>query len=75
MDLTFGKVFTTPNMHKIHHHKEQEFTDTNYADIFILWDRIFGTFKYKDFKELQYGLDELNVPEKQSFWFLLKSPL
>ncbi len=74
LDLTIGLIFTTPNMHKIHHHKEQEFTDSNYADIFILWDRLFGTFKYKPVKELQYGLAEFDDPQKQKFDFLLKSP-
>lgn len=36
IDLSIGKIFTTPNMHKVHHHKDQEFTDSNYADIFII---------------------------------------
>jgi sterol desaturase/sphingolipid hydroxylase (fatty acid hydroxylase superfamily) len=74
LDKTVGLIITTPNMHKIHHDKVQEFTDSNYADMFILWGRLFGTYKHKDFKDLSYGLDEFNEPGKQSFWFLLKSP-
>lgn len=74
LDKTVGKIITTPNMHKIHHDIDQEFTDSNYADIFILWDRIFHTYKHKDFKDLEYGLHEFNEPEKQSFLYLLKSP-
>ena len=74
VDKTFGLIFTTPNLHKIHHEKDQHFTDSNYADIFILWDRLFGTYKYKPAEELQTGLEEFNEDKKQSFWYLLKSP-
>jgi len=74
IDTTFGKIFTTPNMHKIHHHQNQEYTDSNFADIFILWDRLFGTFKYTPVKQIPYGLQEFDDNKKQTFWYLLKSP-
>ena len=74
LDKTVGLVFTTPNMHKIHHEQDQYYTDSNYADIFILWDRLFGTFKYKPVEEIKFGLKEFEDEKKQSFWWLLKSP-
>jgi sterol desaturase/sphingolipid hydroxylase (fatty acid hydroxylase superfamily) len=74
MDTTIGKIFTTPNMHKIHHHQDQEYTDSNFADIFILWDRLFGTYKHTPVKQISYGLQEFNDNKKQTFWYLLKSP-
>ncbi|MBA2499231.1 MAG: sterol desaturase family protein [Chitinophagaceae bacterium] len=74
VDKTFGLVFTTPNIHKVHHEKDQFYTDSNYADIFILWDRLFGTYQYKPAEELQIGLDEFDDDKKQSFWYLIKSP-
>jgi sterol desaturase/sphingolipid hydroxylase (fatty acid hydroxylase superfamily) len=74
LDKTLGWVFTTPNLHKVHHEKDQYYTDSNYADIFILWDRIFGTYKYKPAEELQFGLAEFDDARKQSFLYLLKSP-
>ena len=74
LDKTVGLVFTTPNMHKIHHEQDQYYTDSNYADIFILWDRLFGTFKYKPIQEIKFGLREFEDEKKQSFWWLLKSP-
>jgi sterol desaturase/sphingolipid hydroxylase (fatty acid hydroxylase superfamily) len=74
IDKTFGWVFTTPNLHKVHHEKDQHYTDSNYADIFILWDRIFGTYKYKPAEELNIGLEEFDDDEKQKFWYLFKSP-
>ncbi len=74
IDKTVGLVFTTPNIHKVHHEKDQHYTDSNYADIFILWDRLFGTYKYKPAEELNIGLEEFNDEKKQTFWYLFKSP-
>ena len=36
-------VFTTPNLHHVHHHFQQPHTDRNYGNVFSLWDRMFGT--------------------------------
>ncbi|HUZ61079.1 MAG TPA: sterol desaturase family protein [Hanamia sp.] len=74
LNNTVGFIFTTPNMHKIHHHKDQEYTDSNYADIFIIWDRLFGTYTYVPVKQIPYGLDEFDDKKKQTFWYLIKSP-
>ncbi len=74
LDKTFGLIFTTPNMHKIHHDQEQPYTDSNFADIFILWDRIFGTFTHKPVEEIKFGLKEFNEDKKQNFLYLMKSP-
>ncbi|MEO7486337.1 MAG: sterol desaturase family protein [Ferruginibacter sp.] len=74
LDSTVGWVFTTPNMHKVHHEQDQYYTDSNFADIFILWDRIFGTFKYKPPSQIKFGLQEFDDNRKQTFWYLLKSP-
>jgi len=74
LDKTIGLVITTPNLHKIHHEQDQFHTDSNYADIFILWDRLFGTFTYKPADQLNIGLKEFNKPEQHSFWYLMRSP-
>ncbi len=74
LDKTFGLIFTTPNIHKVHHEQDQYYTDSNYSDIFIIWDKIFGTFKYKPVDEIKLGLKEFDEPNKQQFWYLLKSP-
>ena len=73
-DTLFGKVFVSPNLHKVHHHQRQEFTDSNYGFIFIFWDKFFGTYKYLPVKEIEYGLKEFDEPKKQTLWYLLKSP-
>jgi sterol desaturase/sphingolipid hydroxylase (fatty acid hydroxylase superfamily) len=74
VDRTLGLVFTTPNQHKVHHEKDQHYTDSNYADIFILWDRLFGTYRYKPVEEISFGLHEFDEDRKQTFWYLIKSP-
>lgn len=74
LDKTIGWVITTPNLHKIHHEQDEQHTNSNYADIFILWDRIFGTYTYKPAEEINVGLKEFDTPKKQTFWYLIKSP-
>ncbi|HYE54402.1 MAG TPA: sterol desaturase family protein, partial [Chitinophagaceae bacterium] len=46
IDKALSWVIVSPNMHKVHHHYEQPLTDTNYGNIFSIWDRLFGTFVY-----------------------------
>jgi len=74
LDKSFGLVFTTPNFHKVHHEQDQHFTDSNFADVLILWDRLFGTFKYKPVEQIKFGLKEFDEDKKQTFWYLMKSP-
>ena len=35
----------TPSHHRVHHGKNPEYIDKNYAGVFIIWDRMFGTFE------------------------------
>lgn len=73
-DNSFGKIIVSPNIHKVHHHQQQQFTDSDYGNIFIIWDKIFGTYKYLPVNEIKYGLEEFDSKQRQSFWFLLMSP-
>lgn len=58
LDKTLSFLFVTPNMHKVHHHFKQPLTDTNYGNIFSIWDRMFGTYAYvDDTTSLKYGVD------------------
>jgi sterol desaturase/sphingolipid hydroxylase (fatty acid hydroxylase superfamily) len=44
-------------MHKVHHHYKLPHTDTNYGNIFSIWDRLFGTFSYLPTEQIVYGID------------------
>lgn len=65
VDRALSWVFITPLMHKVHHHYTQPLTDTNYGNIFSIWDRLFGTFaQVDDVRELKYGIDTHMDPEE-----------
>jgi alkylglycerol monooxygenase len=38
-------VFVTPSNHRVHHAQNDIYLDRNYGGVFILWDRLFGTFQ------------------------------
>lgn len=74
LNNSFGLIFVMPDHHRVHHHQEQFYTDSNFADIFIVWDRIFGIFKLIPVEQMKYGLIEFEGEKKQSFLYLMKSP-
>lgn len=41
---TFGLLFNTPYHHEIHHARNRCYIDKNFAGVFIIWDKLFGTF-------------------------------
>ena len=74
-DRSVSYIFVSPNMHKVHHHWKQPYTDSNYGAIFSVWDRLFGTFKKLDPSQIRYGLDRYYPNEKdEDFLMLIKKP-
>ena len=50
-------IFNTPSHHRVHHGRNPEYIDQNYAGVFIIWDRLFGTFvEEKDDQPVEYGI-------------------
>jgi len=47
------RIFVTPSHHRVHHGQNQVYIDKNHGGVFIIWDRLFGTF--------QQELDEVPV--------------
>jgi sterol desaturase/sphingolipid hydroxylase (fatty acid hydroxylase superfamily) len=75
LDTALSYILVSPNMHKVHHHWKQPYTDTNYGAILSIWDRILGTFAHLDAQQIQYGLDRYYPNEKdEDFLLLLKKP-
>jgi sterol desaturase/sphingolipid hydroxylase (fatty acid hydroxylase superfamily) len=73
LDQWLRLLFVTPNMHKVHHSRYQRETDTNYSNIFSVWDRAFGTYTRRvDFGSLRYGLD--GTPGHRTVSGLLRMP-
>ncbi|ASM52047.1 hypothetical protein PESP_b0497 [Pseudoalteromonas espejiana DSM 9414] len=48
-------IFNTPSHHRVHHATNKQYLDKNYAGIFIIWDRMFGTFA-KEEAPVSYGV-------------------
>ncbi len=41
----FDRVFCSPSNHRVHHAVNDGYLDKNYGGIWVVWDRLFGTFK------------------------------
>ena len=75
LDLWISYFFVSPDMHKIHHHYRLPYTDSNYGNIFSIWDRLLGTFSYIDRKKIIYGVDVFpDVVKNTQIRSLLKQP-
>jgi alkylglycerol monooxygenase len=49
------KILNTPSHHRVHHGVNDQYLDKNYAGIFIIWDRMFGTF-IEESETPRYGI-------------------
>lgn len=48
-------VLNTPSHHRVHHGRDLKYIDRNHAGVFIIWDRMFGTFQEEE-EEPNFGL-------------------
>ncbi|MHA4895483.1 sterol desaturase family protein [Pedobacter sp. PWIIR3] len=48
-------IFVTPSIHGIHHASDEHYLDKNYGDVFVFWDKLFGTFQ-QELTPPKYGL-------------------
>ncbi len=75
LDNLLSYVFVSPDMHKVHHHYVLPYTDSNYGNIFSIWDRLFGTFMTLDRDAIVYGVDTFPDEEGNGrLGVLLKQP-
>ena len=66
VDTFLSYFIVSPDMHKVHHHYILPYTDSNYGNIFSIWDRLFGTFMTLPKEELIYGIDSHQKPEEHN---------
>ncbi|OBK10376.1 sterol desaturase family protein [Mycobacterium asiaticum] len=73
MPRWFEFIFNTPSHHRVHHGMDQPYLDKNYGGIFIIWDRLFGSFQKELFRP-HYGLtkqvDTFNIWKLQTHEYL-----
>ncbi len=74
LDKAISWLIVSPDMHKVHHHYVRPQTDSNYGNIFSIWDRLFGTFNYTPVEQLRYGLDVLDDRTDEDLSYQLKIP-
>ena len=57
MPSWFEAVMNTPSHHRVHHATNPKYLDMNFAGVFIVWDKMFGTFIEEDpNEEPVYGI-------------------
>ncbi|MBT4825787.1 MAG: sterol desaturase family protein [Flavobacteriaceae bacterium] len=75
IDRWISYFLVSPDMHKVHHHYRLPYTDTNFGNIFSIWDRLLGTFSYFEREKIIYGVDVFPDAEKNTqIGSLLKQP-
>jgi sterol desaturase/sphingolipid hydroxylase (fatty acid hydroxylase superfamily) len=75
VDTALSLLTTWPNMHKLHHSRDARFTDTNYGNLFSIWDRLFGTFTPSHLgADVAYGLPATDNRAQQTTTALLAMP-
>jgi sterol desaturase/sphingolipid hydroxylase (fatty acid hydroxylase superfamily) len=57
-------IFVTPSHHRVHHASNPKYLDKNMGTVFIIWDKLFGTFQ-----------PELPAPDYQPIRFGTTTPL
>ena len=75
LDSAITLLFSSPNMHKVHHSRDAALTNRNYTNIFSVWDRLFRTFlPARRGLRVDYGLDGFDAARLQTTQGLLTAP-
>lgn len=69
MPAWFEYIFNTPSHHRVHHGVNDQYLDKNYGGIFIIWDRMFGSF-VEETETVRYGIIK---PIHSYNWFWINS--
>lgn len=75
LDRALVWFWVTPDMHKVHHSRERAETDSNYANLFSFFDRLFRTFTPSSRGPfVSYGIKGYDAPEHHSIGAVLWLP-
>lgn len=75
LDRLLVWFWVTPDMHKVHHSRDRVETDSNYANLFSFFDRVFRTFTPSSRGPfVRYGIRGYDAPEHQSIGAVLGLP-
>lgn len=72
LETALSRIVVTPSIHWVHHHAEWRDTNSNFAGVFSLWDRLFGTRSVSERKpDMKIGVKDY---EDRPFLRLLFTP-
>src|SRR5688572_21038267 len=75
LDRALVWLWVTPDMHKVHHSRERAETDSNYANLFSFFDRLFRTFTPSSRGPfVRYGIRGYDTPADHSIGAVLWLP-
>ena len=66
LDRALAWVIVTPRVHRVHHNPARATHDSNYGELFTLWDRLFGSFNGVEVRG-RVGLDRQVAPPDRLF--------
>jgi sterol desaturase/sphingolipid hydroxylase (fatty acid hydroxylase superfamily) len=77
LDAILRSVIVTPGYHCLHHSRDVAETDTNYSQVFTIWDRLFRTASDSaaERPRIDFGLDDFRDSRSQRPDRLLAQPL
>ena len=75
LDRALAWIWVTPDMHKVHHSRAQHETDSNYGNLFPIFDRLLGTFTpTARVAGILYGLDDADEAAATTLRGLVTAP-
>jgi len=75
LDHALVWLWVTPDMHKVHHSRDRTETDSNYANLFSFFDRLFRSFTPSSRGPfVSYGIEGYDTPSRQSIGAVLLLP-
>jgi sterol desaturase/sphingolipid hydroxylase (fatty acid hydroxylase superfamily) len=77
IDRALRVVVVTPDMHRIHHSQDVHEGDSNFANTFSFWDRLFGTYVAEPaagHDRIAFGVADFTEPKHQTLPGLLATP-
>jgi len=77
VDSVLRRVFTTPDVHRVHHSIDLVESNSNFGGMLTWWDRLFGTFVEQPalgHQDMVLGIAECQDPEHQRLTWMLLNP-
>jgi sterol desaturase/sphingolipid hydroxylase (fatty acid hydroxylase superfamily) len=76
VDLVLRVFVVTPGMHRVHHSRLKHEMDSNFSSFLSVWDRLGRSYRATDRpQDIDFGLDRLDAPARQTLAGLLGMPL